>query len=157
MVIADRLATTLVLLTLIAAHARAAPVTTVRSLGLSGAGNLQWVVEIDPDQSLFSGTPRGGSLGVELAFSIQGGDVATVVTNSGGWPDVNPGHNPFTGTVTEGLWAGQQAGRDVLFIALGSGFLTTGDPIELVRFETLGHTPTTARWGQANVNLRELV
>lgn len=134
--------------------AQADPTASVSLLGFNGEGNRLWIVEIDPDESLFTDFPDvpdrgvGDSLAVELAFDIDGSPLGDVEVETTNWPFENPGSNPFTETVTEGLWTDEDEGLIVLFAAFGSKFLTSPDPIELMTIETLGGAKTTVRWGE---------
>jgi hypothetical protein len=134
----------------------ASPILTVTPGGLVG-GNRQWAVDIAPDASLFtnsgaSGTPPntlGGSLGAELAFSIDDPvDLLSVaIANPADWPNANPGNNPFTGGVTFGTYI--DLVNDHTFNAYGSTFLTSASPSHFLTITTAGAGLTTLRFGTA--------
>jgi hypothetical protein len=87
------------------------------------------------------------SLAVELAFAIDDSDLIGVDVQSAIWDTANPGNNPFTGTVTNGLWVDLIGDRT--FGAFGSVVLNSADPVDLFLFETTGLGPTTIRYGMA--------
>jgi hypothetical protein len=124
------------LITVVFTHSSfAAPLLSVSDLGISGL-NRFWLVEVAPDPLLFAGGSEGfgGSLTVELAFEVTDGNVIGASRNATDWPADNPGHNPFTASVTFGVvvdFAG-----DTVFAALGSEFFTTGAPVEVLTIET---------------------
>ena len=102
----QRTACIALLCALAAQSSHAAPILSVTPDGLSG-GNRQWLVEVAPDANLFSNNPPngvGGSMALELAFAIDDAELLSVDVNTAAFDFENPGLNPFTGTVTEGLW-----------------------------------------------------
>jgi hypothetical protein len=125
----------------------AAPGLSVSDGGLNGVSNRLWLVEVSPDPALFSDTPAGigGSLAVELDFSVSGTDIVSATKNAMAWPEDNPGHNPFSGTITNGVVVDIVAGT--VFVATGSDFFTTGNSVEVVTIVTLGSGATTLSWG----------
>ena len=129
---------------LAAGQVLADPVVTVTDLGFNGT-NVEWLVEVAPDPALFTTTAEGtgGSLAVELAFEVTGSTFAGATKNATAWPYDNPGNNPFTLTVTDGV---QQTSADV-FAALGSEFFMSGDAVSVLTIETLGDVATTLTWG----------
>ena len=124
------------------------PILTVTPGGIS-AGNRSWLVDIAPDASLFSGSPPGGSMAAELAFSIDAPAslVNVVVADPVAWPLANPGNNPFTGTITNGTYIDLVNGRT--FDAYGSRFFTSSAPTHFLKITTAGSGPTTLRYGTA--------
>jgi hypothetical protein len=127
---------------LVAQVAQAAPDLQVFPLGLNGSNNREWAVDIALD-------PIGGptSVAVELAFAIDHTDLVGVAVNTAIWEAENPGNNPFTGTVTNGLWLDLIGDRT--FGAFGSAIIATFDPTRLFTIETLGSGLTTVRYGVA--------
>jgi len=125
---------------LIASTAGAAPSVSVSPLGSTPAGNRLWNFQIIPDPDL-------GPLAVELAFAIDHSELVDVAVNTGVWDTENPGNNPFTGTVTDGLWIDLIGDRT--FGAFGSLILTTPGPVDLFLIETAGLGLTTLRYGVA--------
>jgi hypothetical protein len=126
----------------------ASPILTVAPSGISG-GNRLWAVNISPDASLFGGSPPGGSLAVELAFSVDDPvDLLGVVNATPAiWDTATPGNNPFTNTITTGLYVNLI--NDQTFGAFGSTFLTSPSPVQLFTITTMGTGSTTLRYGTA--------
>lgn len=120
----------------------AAPILTVDELGPTPGGNRLWIAQVAPDAALLP-----GSMAVELAFAIDDAELVDVDVNSGVWDTANPGNNPFTGTVTDGLWVDMIGDRT--FGAFGSIVLNSAAPVDLFLFETSGLAPTTIRYGMA--------
>jgi len=128
------------LLCAVAVPVMAQPELRVTDAGLNG-GNQLWLVEVKPDQGLLG---AGGSVAVELDFTATSAVVAATADSSWNNAGANPGNNPFTGTVTEGIVT---AGSTV-FAALGSDTFTPllpsdGDGnssgvVDLADFSTLG-------------------
>jgi hypothetical protein len=150
----NNLALTLVACGLLACTTYAAPILTVTPTGANASGNREWLVEVTPDASLFHDPPDdnpdrglGGSIAVELAFAIDHTDLLGVDVNTAAWENETPGNNPFTGTVTEGLWLDLIGDRT--FGAFGSIFFTSDDPMRLFTIETAGEGLTTLRSGVA--------
>lgn len=132
---------------LLAQSTQAAPILSVTPNGLSG-GNRQWLVNVAPDPALFGGgPPPGGSMAVELAFAVDDAELLSVDVNTAAWDFENPGNNPFTGTVTDGLWLDLIGDRT--FGAFGSIFFTSGDPVRLFTIETSASVPASVRYGVA--------
>jgi len=129
--------------------AHAAPVATIRFVRENPAGNREWTLEIDPDESLFAGEPPGGSLAVELAVHVELSAVVATTLNSSVWDIATLGNNPYTTMVTEGLWSNSSGGQTTLFAAFLSQRLTAGSPVELLRIETAGQLNSKLTWGQA--------
>ncbi len=120
--------------------AQAQPTLSVYPIGLNGSNNREWAVDVAPDASL-------GSMAVELAFAIDDTDLLGVDVNTVAWDHDNPGNNPFTGTVTDGLWLDLIGDRT--FRAFGSVVFSSTDPVRLFMIETLGGGNTTLRYGTA--------
>ena len=125
--------------------AHAAPSLSVTPTGDNGAGDRAWLVEVTPDPVDVSN--GSGSIAVELAFAIDDTDLLGVDVNTAAWDHENPGSNPFTGTVTDGLWLDLIGDRT--FGAFGSINFSTADPVELFTIETAGLGRTTLRYGEA--------
>jgi len=87
----------------------AAPAVSVVATGINPSGNREWSVRVWPDAALFYNPDDfpdrgvGGSVAVELAISVGGSAVSDVDVHSAVWAYANPGHNPFTGSITTGL------------------------------------------------------
>lgn len=127
----------------------AAPILTVTPGPLSG-GNRPWYVDITPDGSLFSNNPPngvGGSMAVELAFAVDVAELLNVNVNSAAWDLENPANNPFTGTVTEGLWLDTIGDR--AFGAFGSVYFTSATPQRLFTINTSAELSAAVRYGTA--------
>ncbi len=122
--------------------AQAAPTLSVTPTGDNGAGDRAWLVEVTPDPALVP-----GSIAVELAFAVDDTDLLDVDVNTVAWDYANPGLNPFTGTVTFGLWLDSIGDR--MFGAYGSINFSTADPVELFTIDTAGLGLTTMRYGEA--------
>lgn len=124
----------------------AAPSLSVTSLGING-GNREWRVSITPDASLFTVKPAGlgGSVAAEIGFNVIGAGTSFVsgTKNAVAWPFNNPGNNPFTGTVTNGI----VVNGSTLFASLGSEFFTSGAPVVFLTLVTQGSGPTIVTWG----------
>jgi hypothetical protein len=135
------------LVVVMVATAAAVPTLSVTDIGLNGSGNREWRVDVAPDPSLFTTTVEGfgGSLAVELAFSVTGSDLLGASFNTIDWPNNNPGNNPYTGSVT--LGAVLDLAGDTLFASLGSEFFTSGSPSEVFTLETVETGFTTVSWG----------
>lgn len=129
------------------ARCHAAPMLGVSQLGLNGSGNREWLVTVAPDETLFAQTPGGfgGRVTVELGFEVIDAELLSVAKNAADWPLDSPGNNPFTGAVSLGLSVDQNA--DVAFAALTSVLLTTGNPVPVLVFETVGDQAVTLSWG----------
>jgi len=142
------LAATLVAAVASAAHAN--PELFVTYEGING-DNHEWLVAVAPDPAFFVETTSGfgSSLAVELAFAVEGSTIAagSVVENNVDWPADNPGNNPFTDSVTEGLWLSDAL--DKAFGAFGGNVFLSGDPVPLFGFQTVGTDLTTVHYGVA--------
>lgn len=106
---------------LTAGTAMAQPTIDVADGGLNGSGNREFIVSVAP------GTD-GNSLAVELGFETEFGSNILSATSNADWEDDgvapvgNPGNNPFSGTVTDGI----VVDGTTVFAALGSTNLVTG-------------------------------
>jgi hypothetical protein len=138
----NKLACIALLCALTAHEAQAAPVLSVTPLGLNGSSNRDWAVDIAPDPAFLP-----GSMAVELAFAIDDTELLGVDVNTLAWDHENPGSNPFTGTVTDGLWLDLIGDRT--FGAFGSVVFNAPGPVRLFTIETLGGGDTTIRYGTA--------
>jgi hypothetical protein len=127
----------------LAAHvAQAAPTLSVYPLGLNGSNNMEWAVDVTRDTGFLP-----TSLAVELAFAVDDSDLLGVDVNTAVWDHENAGLNPFTNSVTDGLWLDLIGDRT--FGAFGSVFITSIDPQRLFTIETAGGGETTLRYGTA--------
>jgi hypothetical protein len=127
----------------------AAPILTVKPGPLS-AGNRLWTVDVTPDASLFSNNPPngvGGSIAVELAFAVDVAELNSIDVNTVAWDSENPGNNPFTGTVTDGLWLDTIGDR--AFGAFGSIYFTSANPVRLFTINTSAELDAAVRYGTA--------
>jgi hypothetical protein len=137
------------LLCMLVTHSsQAAPTMSVTPIGFNG-GNREWFVNIAPDPALFANNPPngfGGSLAVELAFSIDDPVdlLSVVVADPVRWPYANPGNNPFTGGVTFGTYV--NLATDNSFAAYGSTYFTSATPSHFLKITTAGAGLTTIRW-----------
>jgi hypothetical protein len=127
---------------LVAQSSQAAPTLSVEELGPTPGGDRLWIAQVTPDPSLLP-----SSLAVELAFAIDDAELLSVDVQSSIWDTENPGFNPFTGTITDGLWVDLIGDRT--FGAFGSVVLNSPNPVELFLIETSGLGPTTIRFGTA--------
>lgn len=119
----------------------AAPILTVTPGPLSG-GNRPWYVDVTPEPSFLP-----GSMAVELAFAIDNAQLSGVNVNSVVWDAENPGNNPFTDTVTNGLWLDLIGDRT--FGAFGSVIFDTPGPKRLFTINTSAELNATVRYGTA--------
>lgn len=120
-------------------NAFAQPTVSVSNLGANSDGNLEWLVEVTPDTSLF--ITGEGSLAAELGFEFSGSTLASTTVNEDVWAFENPGFNPFTNTITVGATTTESQA----FLALGSGPIS--ETVELATFTTVGTDDTTVSWG----------
>ncbi len=119
---------------------QAAPILDVSFVGSNVNGNLEWVVEITPDGALLP-----GSMAVELAMGVQDSTIVGIAVNETDWDFENPGSNPFTNTVTDGLWTD---GSQLFFASYGSViFPDPTSAVTLLTLETLGVGSTTLLYG----------
>jgi len=127
------------LLCAVAAHSsQAAPILTVAPTGING-GNRVWDVKIAQDSI-------PGSLAADLAFAIDGADLLSVVVGDATiWDIPLPGNNPYTGTVTEGIYIDMLNDRS--FSAYGSAIVTSTTPTHFLRITTAGLGVTSLRYG----------
>jgi hypothetical protein len=150
----SNLAAAAVVFGMLISTSHADPVLSVTPSGINAAGNRTWLVTVAPDASLFEDRPDdvpdlgpGSPMAVELAFAIDHTDLVDITANTVDWDFANPGHNPFTGTVTDGLWVDMIGDRT--FGAFGSRIFYSGDPVELFRITTQGSGLSGIRWGEA--------
>ncbi|NOZ41420.1 MAG: hypothetical protein GXP24_14525 [Planctomycetes bacterium] len=131
--------------------ADAAPSLTVSNQGPNLSGNLEWLVEVSPDATLFTNTGLGlgGSLAVELALEISGSELLGITVNAADWPLDISGNNPFTRTVTMGALVNMA--NDTVFASLLSNFFAADTAVEVLTIETSGSGCTTVMWGGQTV------
>jgi hypothetical protein len=84
---------------------------------------------------------------VELAFAVDVAELLGVDVNTAVWDTENPGNNPFTGTVTDGLWLDLIGDRT--FGAFGSVVFTTPGPKRLFTINTSAELDVAVRYGTA--------
>jgi len=143
-----RILCTFLMVVVLVSLAQADPGLTITGLGPNGSSNFEWLVEVTPDENLYTTTVNGtgGSLAVELAFDVTGSTVVGA-TKAGGtvWTFDNPGNNPFTSTVTNGI----VTDTTTVFASLGSGFFTDNPGVAstVITIETAGTADTTLDWG----------
>jgi hypothetical protein len=78
------------------------------------------------------------AVALEIGFEHVGGQIVDIIPNTSVIEHLNPGQNPFTGTVTEGVSIHDFAATaDSAFAAL-SGFLTSSSPVKVLTIATDG-------------------
>jgi hypothetical protein len=150
MISSTRFVLVVVVLSVSSLSVQAAPQLEVLYDGIVG-DNHRWQIAVAPDPEFFTNTIEGfgSSLATELAFKVEGSSIVpgTVAINSADWMYENPGNNPFTNSVTFGVWL--SGPLDEAFAALGSEVFLSGDLVDLFSFQTLGTAPTTVHYGVA--------
>ncbi len=133
------------LLCVFAVPAWAAPVISMADGGTNG-GNQLWTLSVTPDLASFVANT---SLAVEIPLTFDG-DVVGGTLNAAFWNvnGQNPGNNPFTGTVTDGLVF--DTSGDTFFIAAGSELFATATASVVATLETSG-LGGTMTWGGQTV------
>jgi hypothetical protein len=142
---------------LVASQALAVP--TIDVSGTPSGGNVNWTVSFTPDATLLNAGL--GTLATELMLETTN-DLVGGVTIDPNWsetingtPIVNPGDNPYTGAITEGVTThpnvaselpGGGADVNAIFAALGSTKFTTNGAKLALSFTTMGSTGTV-NWG----------
>lgn len=121
----------------------AQPTLSVADMGLNDDSNREWLVQIAPDVSLFTGDQ--GSIAAELAFEVTTGSLVSVTTDAAVWPFENPGNDPFTGSVSLGV--NEDVASGTVFAALGSNLFSSGSPATVFTIETAGSGFTELSWG----------
>jgi hypothetical protein len=110
----------------------AAPTLSVLNNGVI-AGKRNWVVQVSPDASLFTGGK--GSVGVELAFEIEGTALDSATVNSASFPYDNPqNNNPFPGGSGFGIQV--NLANNTVFIPVGSMPFMSGAPVTVATILT---------------------
>jgi len=95
--------------------------------GRSGT-NFLWEIELTPDSA--------SSVALEIGFEFVGGRILNITPNSTVFDTLNPGQNPFSRTVTNGISIQNiLAIDDGAFVALG-GQLSTVEPVVVLTIET---------------------
>jgi hypothetical protein len=80
--------------------------------GTSGTNQL-WNISLVPNSA--------ASAAVEMGIKFQGGSILSVLNNAAVFDRMNPGQNPFTGTITDGISIHSVMGTDdAAFASLGS-------------------------------------
>lgn len=101
---------------------------------------LQFVDNLDSSVTLQVVTDAGGSLAAETAVEVVAGPgldlTSVVIADSGVWDTSNPGSNPFTNSVTFGIY--EDFANDRLFVSYGSGVVSPGT----YDFLTIGYSGT---------------
>ncbi len=121
----------------------AQPTLTVTNNGENANSNLEWLVQIAPDTTLFS--DGDGAIGLELAFEVTTGTLVSATHDATLWPFLNPGNNPFTDSVTLGLQT--DTSNATVFASLGSNPFDSADAVTVLTIETAGVGATTLSWG----------
>jgi hypothetical protein len=130
--------------------ALAVPSVRITNGGTNGS-NLLWRVEVQPDVATFV---ANSSVAVELDFDFSQ-DVIGATLNTPFWniAGANPGNNPFTGGLSEGVVV--DTANDTVFIAAGSELFTTASFTHLATIETNSAVDNTfagtLHWGGRNV------
>lgn len=138
------------LLCVMAAPAWAVPSVRVTNGGTTGT-NLNWRVEVRPDVATFVANT---AMAVELDFDFSQ-DVIGATLNTPFWnvQGINPGNNPFTGGVSEGVVV--DTVNDTVFIAAGSELFATSDWVQLATITTNSPVDNTfagtLHWGGRTV------
>jgi len=129
----SRILAVLSLLLLPVPFANAAPTVSISDAGFH-AGNKLLTISVAPDVDSFIADT---SLAVELDFTFSH-DVIAATLNESFWSihGDNPGNNPFTGSVAEGLVV--DTVNDTIFVAVGSELYATAVPVELMTLELRG-------------------
>jgi hypothetical protein len=97
--------------------------------GVSGTNQL-WEITLSPQVA--------AAVAVEIGIEFSGGSILSVVPNAVLFDDLNPGQNPFTGTITEGVSIHDfQGTADAAFMALG-GLLPSLDEVLVATVTTNG-------------------
>ncbi len=100
--------------------------------------SVAFVDNLDGSITLQLTPTGGGSVATETAVSVSVPNTINITGVSIGDPSVfdtsNPGNNPFTGTVTFGLW---QSGNDV-FASYGSVVLGSSTPVDFLDISYTG-------------------
>lgn len=127
---------------LVVTSAFAQPTLTVVDGGSNG-GNREFLVRVAPDASLLPA--GGGSLALELGFNVTSGSLVSASANSSLWPFLNPGNDPFTGGVSNGVNVNTAA--NTVFAALGSDLFTSGAPVDVMTISVVDTGTMTLTWG----------
>jgi hypothetical protein len=115
------------------ATASASPVGAAPMLSFLDNNNGSVTLQITPDAALLP-----GSLGAETALSVQGIGIdftGVSIANPAVWDTANPGSNPFTGSVTDGLYLNLPLNQ--IFASYGSAVLNSAAP---TNFLTINYT-----------------
>jgi hypothetical protein len=92
--------------------------------GPQAGGHQVWQVLLRPNSA--------SAAAVEIGFQFSGGSILSITPNSAVFDDLNPGQNPFTGSVTQGVSINDYPGpADAAFAALGGVIPTTADTLVL--------------------------
>ena len=134
---------TLVALVLTSAIVLGQPTVEVRvAADSSNVRGTTWIVEATPDPELFvtrNDGSVGGSLAIEIPISLSGGRIIDAsLVEPGPWVFENRGNNPFSDSITRGIWFDEQ--RTNLFASLGSELLESEAPTEVFSFTTSSGT-----------------
>jgi hypothetical protein len=107
--------------------------------GPQAGGKQAWQVLLRPESA--------SAAAVEIGLQFSGGSILSITPNSDVFDDLNPGQNPFTGTVTQGASIHDNLGTaDAAFASLGGVVPTTADTLVLTL--VTNHTGTMTLGGQ---------
>ncbi len=130
------------LLCVVASPALAAPTISLANGGTNG-GNQLWTLSVTPDVASFVAST---SLAVEIPLTFSGNIVGGSTAAFWNVNGTNPGNNPFTGTVTNGLVFDTVG--DTFFIAAGSELFASATASVIATLETVGLGGTMTFGGQ---------
>lgn len=124
---------------------------------------IQFVDNGDGTVTLQIVTEQIGSTGTELAFTVEVGGTLSIddayVVDTATFDTENPGDNPFTGGVTEGLFT--DFGANQVFASFGSGIIDAGTydflTLELSGVGTLSADGVVSQLGQLNGGLNATI
>lgn len=98
---------------------------SLRYDGLAPSGDLQWAVLLQPDAA-----PE--TVAVEIGFEFVGGRIVDLQPNAIVFDDLNPGQNPFSGTVSIGTSIHDNGGpANAAFASLGGVIANLGETLVL--------------------------
>jgi hypothetical protein len=107
--------------------------------GPQANGNQSWLVMLRPNSD--------SAAAVEIGFEFIGGSIISIAPNVGVFDDLNPGQNPFTGTVTQGVSIHNLHGAaDAAFASVGGVVPAVADTLVLTL--VTNHTGVMTLGGQ---------
>lgn len=122
---------------------------SVHAVGTPNGGNVDWEVFIQADPFFFTQTTvgYGGSMAAELSLEFFGDIISEPVVAAFDWDYLNPGDNPHTGSVTNGVHRYEDvpstvvigpSNVDAIYLSLGSRVFYNNAPNLAVSFSTAG-------------------